>query len=65
MKQTVKMVNERNLKVLEKFFKDMQSIVYAGGSQKYQLKRLYTAKYWAWYTMSLNCRIAEQELKEK
>jgi len=65
MKQTVKNINERNLNVLEKFFTDMQSIIYAGGSKKYQLKRLHTARYWTWYAMALNCRIAEQELTEK
>jgi len=61
----IEQITARNLEIIEKFFKDAQSIIEDKQNKAVQRKRLYSARYWANYFMQINNHLTNQHLTEK
>jgi len=56
----IEQIAKTNEEILDQFFKDIRSIIYAKLSMKAKLKMLYAAKYSAEYFMRINNAILKE-----
>jgi hypothetical protein len=59
----MKKIVYRNEEILDKFFKDMQKMLYSKTSLQSKQKILYSAKYWAFYFLRINNHLILEEFK--